>query len=396
MILKLHNITSALLLALATVMALVSCRSDEEVRIEPEQHPIAFASVTAAEEQETRASVPLARDFVVYAYKRVADGTEQEVIHGYTVKYKEGSANTSSDNTHGYYYVYDDQMLKYWDFGATEYHFWGASVSPDYEGGEVTFTGEKHNTLTIPDIPLRVGEPAPADDVLFSALTVRCPVSTDVVRMIFKRPYAIVRIQFYSSEPIDGEMTLTQITFSPDPYATSPLVNKVYGQGNVVVTYPSAIDNCAGKGQEAVTVESLAEPQEALLFDAVTLTPTLGISSNTAVTAPIDETEGFRLSDMAGASLKARPTRAGEVPGKKYYYYPLPMGELNPAFTMQANINGEMKTAVVPAAFMQWKPNFLYTYIFKITEAGKSLALFDVQIDPWQYGGTQEEKWRNW
>lgn len=74
------------------------------------------------------------------------------------------------------------------------------------------------------------------------------------------------------------------------------------------------------------------------------------------------------------------------------------MGEKNPAFIMSAHINGDMewKNAVVPATFMQWKPNYLYTYIFKITDASKKIELYDVKIDPWKYGGSQEEEWNNW
>lgn len=377
------------------VMTLSSCRGEEEVPIVDEQrHPIAFTSVTDDQEQLTRAASPLARDFMVYAYKKMGD-TEQEVIDGYTIWYRAGSASTSEENTHDYYYVGGNQALKFWDFGASMYHFWAVSaVSTDL----ATFSGTKHNTLTIPNVPLRVGEPGPDDDVLYSALLVRHPVSAEVVRLNFKRPYAKLRVQFYTTETLAAgdELNLSGITFSPDPSATSPLVNQVYSKGDVVVTYPTTLDDATGDAHETVTVKALDKPRPSLLFDAVKLTSELGVTSNTAVTAPIDDTEGFRLDDMPGTSLKAPATRAGEEPGRKYYYYPLPMGELNPAFTMQVSIDGEEKTATVPAAYMQWKPNFFYTYIFKITEAGKKIEFFDVKIDPWHYGGSQDEEWRNW
>lgn len=391
---KQRHIITTLLLALTMVVVLVSCRGEEVLPFEEEQHPIAFASVEAEQEQITRAETTLGHDFVVYGYKNVK-GEEQQVFNGYTVRYRAGSANTSEDNTHDYYYMADGQTLKYWDFGASEYHFWGVwSDNTDL----ATFSGEKHNTLTIHNVPLRVGEPAPADDVLYSSLTVRCPVSSNVVRLSFKRPYAKLRVQFYTSEPIESDkdnIAVSNISFAPDPAGTP--VNKVYGKGDVMVSYPLTTDNCSGKAQETVKVVNYSSPQDALLFDDVQLTPTLGISSNTAVTAPIDDTEGFRLDDMPGSSLMAA-TRAGEVAGRKYFYYPLPMGDLNPAFVMNVCINGdtEMKKAVVPAAYMQWKPNFFYTYIFKITEAGKKIEFYDVKIDPWHYGGSLEDEWKNW
>lgn len=393
---RLDNIFTTLFLGILTVVALLSCSGEEELRTEEALVPIGFAYATTETETVTRAKTTLGRDFQVYGYKNV-DGTDQSVFDGYTVKYSAGSANSSIDNTHDYSYVYDAQTIKYWDFAATEYHFWGLSAESSVHA---EFYGEKNNVLTIEDLKLHVGEPDP-QDVLFSGLCERRPVSADVVTLGFKKPFAKVRIQFYTTEPIstvDENVNITDITFSPDPLAEPPLVNKVYGKGNVVVTYPLT-GGCPGNARETVEVVNYSEPLDALLFEDVTLSPGLGVSSNTAVTAPIDDSEGFRLDNMPGISLKAAMTRAGEVPGKKYFYYPLPMGEKNPAFIMQAVINDDVaapKTAVVPATYMQWKPNYMYTYIFKITETGKKIEFFDVEIEPWKYGGSQEEEWVNW
>lgn len=387
-------------LGILMVVALASCSSsEEELRTEEKQVPIGFAFATAETETVTRASATLGRDFVVYGYKDVG-GNEQLVFNGYTVKYRLGSANTSEDNTHDYYYVYDNQTIKYWDFSAADYHFWAVSAQ---DGVTTTFTGEngKKNVLTMENLILHTGEPDP-QDVYYSTLCERRPVSTDVVTLRFKMPFAKVRIQFYTSEPISSvadNVNITNISFGPDPSAESPFVNKVYGKGDVKVTYPMAV-GCSGGAQETVMVENLSEARDALLFENVTLTKMLGTSSNTAVTAPVDESDGFRLDNMPGTPLKVSKTRAGEEPGKRYFYYPLPMGEKNPAFIMKANVDDDVdptpRTAVVPANFMQWKPNFMYTYIFKITEVGKKIEFVDVKIAPWKYGGSQEEEWKNW
>lgn len=371
---KILTIASALFLVLVLDAALVSCRGENELPIDDTQHPIAFASVAAEQEAVTRATT-LGKDFTVYGYKGMADGSNQTVFDGYTVHYTQGSANTSADNTHDYYYVGGSQTMKYWDFAATEYHFWGV-YAKDHDPALATFTGDEYNVLTISGVPLRVGEPDPADDVLFSALYERRPVSTDVVQLSFKRPYAKLRIMFYTTEKIENasdNIELTEITFAPDPSAADPLVNKVYGKGNVVVTYPLPTVSCDGKAQETISVKNLSEEKANLAFQDVTLTKDAGISSNTSVTAAVDDSD-------------------------HHYYYPLPMGEKNPAFTMTVCINGdtEQKTAVVPAVYMRWQANYLYTYIFKITEAGKKIEFYDVKIDPWKYGGSQEDEWRNW
>lgn len=397
-----HHIPATWFLALILGAALVSCAS-EDLGTDAALHAIALSSVEAEPEAADAPSAramakPLAHDFTVYGYKNVG-GQEQLVFNGYAVKYRQNTAGTSTDNTHDYFYVEGAQSIKYWDYAASEYHFWGMWQKEE-RANKASFSGDKNKFLTIPDVHLRTGEPAPEDDVLYSALAVRAPVSSEVVQLQFKRPYAKVRIQFYTTEPIESEadnIALTNITFSPDPDASDPLVNQVYGQGTVKVTYPLPTDACTGSGRETVEVQDLANPRSALTFDMVTLTSTLGISSNTAVTAPIDDSEGFELSDMPGQSLKVR-RKAGELPGRKYYYYPLPMGERNPAFTMSVCIDGsrELATAVVPATYMQWKPNYHYTYIFKITDAGKKIEFHDVLIDPWHYGGSQEEEWKNW
>ena len=377
-----------------TVMVLASCSGEEEILKEERQVPIGFDFVTEEAESVTRADVTLGRDFVVYGYKNVG-GNEQLVFNGYKVKYVAGSANTSEDNTHGYSYVdaANNQTIKYWDFAASEYHFWGLSAE---QGVAASFTA--NNVIEIANLSLRVGEPDP-QEVVYSGLCERRPVSADVVTLGFKIPYTKVRIQFYTNEPIQSpkdNVSITNISFGPDPDAVSPLVNKVYGKGKVQVTYPLTT-GCPGGAEETVEVVDYSEPRDALVFKDVTLTSELGISSNNAVTAPVDESDGFRLDNMPGASLKISATRAGDEP--KYFYYPLPMGDKNPAFIMSANIDDDVnlapKTAVVPANYMKWKPNFMYTYIFKITASGQ-IEFYDVKIDPWKYGGSQDVEWTNW
>ena len=364
-----------LLIALVSGVLFSSCVGDE-LRPDVGRQPIVFASVQNEQETVTRAATTLGHDFVVYGYKRLAN-EQQAVFDGYTIRYDAGSANSSVDNTHNYNYVWGEQTMKYWDFAASEYHFWGVWAAT---ADRARFSGDDSNVVTIPDVPLRVGEPAPEDDVLYSQLVVRSPVSAEVVRLAFNRPYAKVCIQFYTSDDIDSSgdnIELTGISLSPDPSAVAPQVNKVYGKGDVVVTYPLVMDDCGGDAHESVTVERLEMPQDALTFDAVTLTPQNGGSVSTAVTAPVSVPEAV---------------------GKKYFYYPLPMGEKNPNFILRLTINGdaEPKTAIVPAAFMHWKPNVLYSYIFKVSGLNKKVELYDVKVDPWHYGGSQEGVWKDW
>ena len=336
-------------LGLLMVVTLASCSGEEEIRQEEVQVPINFASIADETEAVTRANTTLGRDFVVYGYKN-AGGTEQTVFDGYQVHYLANSAGTSEDNTHDYTYVFGSQTLKYWDFSASEYNFWGAT------GGTFTNGGTE---LTISGLTLTTTEPTELP--LFSVLYHRSPVSTDVVQLRFKRPYAKVRVLFYtnqelSDKPFDN-IKISDITFGPE----SP--GQIVTGGNLKVKYPKN-----GEGPEVYSTTSTASADNLTFEGEVQLDHTHGTASNNAVTAV--------------------PTGGTE------YYYVVPNDNATP-FTLSARVDNEDKTAVVPANFMDWKPNFVYTYIFKIS-GGKYMEFYDVQIDPWQYGGSQEDEWQNW
>ena len=346
---KLHHILATLQLGLLMVVTLASCSGEEEIRQEEVQVPINFASIADETEAVTRANTTLGRNFVVYGYKN-AGGTEQTVFDGYKVNYLANSAGTSEDNTHNYYYVgIDNQTLKYWDFSASEYHFWGAT------GGTFNRDGTE---LTISNLEQSVSEPD-VTGKMFSSLYHRSPVTRDVVQLHFKRPYAKVRILFYCSDALDvGDVVeIGTSTFGPEA------TGKIITGATLKVMYAKS-----GDVKETYLTESTATSDK-LNFGGVALTHLVGTASNNAVLAkPTDGTE---------------------------YYYVVPYEYAEP-FILNTKVEGDPKTAVVPATLMQWKPNYVYTYIFKITEAGKKIEFYDVKIDPWKYGGSQNEEWKNW
>lgn len=333
---------------------------------------ISFSSIEAEVETATRADITLGRDFLVYGYKNV--GGQQTVFDGYTVKYASSSAGSTDDNSADYYYVHGDQTLKYWDYSASEYHFWAVSALPTSNIYE--FVDNNPSKLKINDLQLfGFSDDAsidPSTDVLFSELNVRCPVSSDVVTMRFRRPYAKVRIMFYLGEDHENDITLTNVTFGPDPAAVSPKVNTIYSRAALLVEYPYPLDACNGTAKEAVQVMAPETTQPSLTYNDVLLPQTgfgIGISSSTAIPA----TNGTE---------------------KNIYYYTLPMGNLNPSFIMSCISEGEQKTTVVPAQFMNWQPNYSYTYIFKFTETGP--VFVDARVEEWGAGGSASDTWTNW
>lgn len=352
-------------------LAIIACADDELAgNTQVSGVPIVFATGIQNEEnaamsnsRASRASeVPLMHEFVLYGYKGVSP---KIVFNGYTLTYHPNSAGTSEENSHDYSYVDPliNQYIKFWDFGASEYNFWG------YTGDKAHFQadggGHRDGTsLTIPDLTLSITEPD-VSQKLFSKLYHRSPVSSEVVRLQFMRPYAKVRLLFYTSEEQTGadQIALADITFGGGP-------GSITSSGTMTVNYPKA----GGTG-ETITVTAGTSPgstQDVLGFDNIILDATHGTASNNSVIAvPNGGTEW-------------------------YYALPLSTAATPVAFTLSLNIDGDPKTTVVPAAYMHWHPNTCYTYIFKITEAGKKIEFYDVKVDPWQYGGSQDDEWKNW
>jgi len=70
-----------------------------------------------------------------------------------------------------------------------------------------------------------------------------------------------------------------------------------------------------------------------------------------------------------------------EAPGGWYTVVP---NTSQGSYTLSVSINSATKTAVVPAEYMQWKPGYSYTYIFKITdEGGVEIGWVDYAVTPW-------------
>lgn len=341
---------------------MLSCRGRGEVEL-PQEEAIAFAYDLQDEQSAVhgvaprRASSPLCHDFTVWGYKTLPPDNVQLVFRGYDVTYVPGSAGSSTDNNYDYSYVdpSKNQSVKYWDFGATEYNFWAATLPNDPADPNAPTFSSDGTTLTIPGLVLTTSEP----DVAFSSLYHRSPVTNDVVRLEFKRPYAQVRVMFYSGETLeDGDVIeIGETTFGPEE------PSKIISAGTLKVTYSKS-----GAESETYSTDITTEGSK-LTFSGVNLTHTAGTSSSNAALA--------------------RPAV------DKEYYYVVPYQYSSP-FTLATSIDSDSKTATIPASYMHWLPNYVYTYIFKITEAGKKIEFYDVKIDPWKYGGSQDEEWKNW
>ena len=321
-------------ICLMAVGLLVACAKEEGGGVTPDDNtPIAFSTLST-EEQEvtTRATSALQKNFQVYGFKTAATYV-QTVFNNYTVAYADGSAGTSEDNSHNYYYIgaAQGQTIKYWDLSAEKYQFFAFCPK---EAATVTTLSDGETMavkMSIPD--------ASTSECLYTELkTVEKSDYRKVVQMVFLRPIAQVRYRFVISDGVDkNSVKIEESSFAP---ANSE--EKIYTGGEVTVTHS-------------------------------TTGTTLAINGTTVLNA-------FTKHDTEGN-----------------YYSVLPVGSTPyGAFTLRAMISGVHKEAAVPSEYMQWKPNRRYTYVFQIIDNSMTIVFVDMVEDDWIYGGYTQDEQYHW
>ena len=333
----LMRFAGVLLLSAWTMLAVVSCGSsggddpDSPTPNKPDT-PIAFFAFQQDEQTITRAG-GLEEEgittFIVYGYKNMeysvgsyAYGDPQTVFPGYTVNWVENSAYTTTSNTDGWEYVNQQQTIKYWDWSANAYRFFGytggTAGGNDTTGPKtLSFTADATNTDAAPyfsTLWFSTGNPTYYSDRQFGK----------PVKLVFTKPFVKVRIMFISADPDNvplDQMTLTNISFMPKAASSEPKpVDAVIERaGTVTVSYPLT-------GTEIRESVSITEVTEAKSLDALT---------------------------------------------EYDVWYTLLPATNQGAYTLSVKVNGsEVRQVSVPAEYMDWLPGYEYTYVFKLFEEG--------------------------
>lgn len=369
---------------MAAVMT-VGCgsASEDEVLPLPQQpgseSPITISGNLSEEGTVTRATglETYYKNFKVWAFKNLTGTATQIVMDEYNVNWVANTAHTSTSNTNDWEYVNQqdlggtEQSIKYWDFSALAYRFFGVAGSTEtnvptgkyvYEPGtsdptayEVTYKSDAENESTIP---------------YYSRLSyVESDGYGKPVQLEFIKPLSKVRFIFIFEEP--DKAAETELT-NPDFRPTNG--NTIKMKGKVKITY-----NLTGTtNRESFSADAEAEGITALTKDYYTSVSTTTMNPDTeneqeVVTSP------YLNADSSESAL-----------GKVYTVLPTPNGQ--GSYTMTVKVNGDPKTAVVPADFMVWQPGYLYTYIFKIHVDG-SVTIDNVQsaFTQWQYHSLIED-----
>lgn len=315
--------------------------------------------------------------------------TSTKVFDNYVVEWAANSAGTTEDNTDDWKYVGVDkrpdktisgQTIKYWDNSAGQYDFIAYSI-----GDNTLVTGENPTVSSGSVYGSLIATPTTTEPKSFSIKVAdvndlkECYI-TDVVtvergdygkpvNLVFKNLSAKVRMAFYETVP---GYTVSDIKFYEDSstslgtlsdeteyknatlYASTSVLPTA---GTIDVTYPkvgTTYSNNLDYNKVFVTVSASSTDSKINLG-------TINYSSNSVLATTAKE------ACMAGNSYDSYYT----------HIFPNPNGQ---ALTLRVDykltstdgsdevINVYGATAVIPATYTQWQPNYAYTYIFKISD----------------------------
>lgn len=408
------------LLAMA-LAAMVSCTSDDfvgdqAVRESNENAAISFGfdvpTVTRA--SGAGAATALSNQFVVYGEKsETTDGAAPAagklVFQNYKVAYTASTAYTTQSNTKNWEYVgqnwtdeehanittstTDVQTIKYWDYSATNYVFTAVSALPaDIQNGRVKITKitnaassdneayDKGYTITLAKSGSAGSYVYPTFNKIF--LSDRQVISSDGagtdreainkyggnVTLTFRNMLSQVRAGVYETIPGydvteikfyvgSGQSTLATKTVSSETKnafgALAPNTTVNDFEGSLKVTYYNS-GTLINQPKVAINSGSTAAKTDLVLgtnLSTISTSSPLGIVSNNPTwdTANGDYTEVLpQIDNTTNLKLKV-----------DYKLYNSVSGEV---------IEVKGATAEVPGKYLAWKPNFKYTYLFKISD----------------------------
>ena len=409
-----------LILATALV-AMAACTSDEFVGEKSLQEangeaPISFNFdvPTATRAAGHEAATKLNNQFIVYAEKNEASATAPAdgnlVFPNYAVKYVDNTAYSTTSNTKDWEYVglqhtaeaaanikmggtaatADLQTIKYWDYAASNYVFTAVSAKPaDIETGRVVINKLTSGT-TVYDKGYEVTLAKDASDNYPSLADLyfadRQPVAQGTgkdrtatnayggnVTFTFRNSLTQVRAGIYETIP-GYQVTAIKFYVTGDVEAKNgstsafgviaPNIGGNNYEGTITVTYYNATDATV-ENHPKLSFSGTKNTDLILGTNPSTVSVTTPLG--TSATAPTWDTNG-------GTYTPVLP----QIDNTEKMQLKVDYTLYNEKTKETINITG--KTAEVPAEYLRWKPNFKYTYLFKITDNDLYPITFDAVV----------------
>ncbi len=368
-------------------------------------------AVTRAPKTGSDAATLLANNFVVFGYKTVS-ASEQTVFDNYQVNYVANTANKTESNSANWEYVgYKnlpfgttttsggalntngvaknasgsstnvEQSIKYWDFSASQYDFFAYSLGAgEPDDGDADSDPQyakasklSNSTYTLEGNATQLGACYISNKNTLTSLS----TSTTEVDLEFRSFLSKVQLGFY--EIIPG-YSVKEVKFHPSAAGDASTTPSLYAASEVL---PNG-------GKYTITFNSEGKPQLALAASDPTPTKISKIDFSSTLT-------NYAAADYkeASASYLGRASNAATLTDI-INVLPNPTNtnalNLKMDFTLVSRdgtgetINMTGATAVIPAAYAQWKPNYKYTYLFKISDntnaqSGSITGLCPITLD---------------
>lgn len=354
-------------------------------------------AITRADLYGSDAAAKLGNKFVVYGTKH--DASEEKdashdvvVFNNYQVGWTANTAGTTASNSSDWDYVTlpsyttpasggtSSQAIKYWDYSNVSYTFYAFSSS------DISYPADGSDKVSISKIPsdgtsvynkgydVSVAPTANLNNLFFSD---RVPVTKanydKTVNFTFRNIGAKVRVGFY--ETIHGYSVKID-KFYIDDANSAPVIAFSPMNDNKADGFYASLQNVKRDATQALKVT---------YYDATTATQVINRPKMTNPSEGYDYYlklgDGSQIINKTLATSAATPTWVAGVAGDNYYIPVFPFEDnTNPMllkldFTMYPEDNSadvihvRGARAIVPVKYVQWKSNFAYTYIFKISDA---------------------------
>lgn len=405
----------------SAILALASCADNSYLGDQEEKTsaggPISFGFdlPTPTRASGADAATALSNQFIVYGEKNETNGDAPSagnlVFQNYKVAYTASTANTTTSNTNNWEYVglswtaaekdnittstTDAQTIKFWDDAATSYTFTAISALPDdISNGRVKITKTisgtnqyaKGYSLTLAKTTESGNDTYPDLTHLYFAdrnnIAKGGGYNHNVVTMNFRNVlshvrvgiyetipgYRISAITFYNQEstPVEYQKSSTSAFGAVCPNYTSNFV------GTLTVTYGD--DNSGHMNEPIVSANGTGTAATDLILGTNFRSLTVGSTEPATDAKFLGEDATNATYDTDGGTYTAvMPQTAGSNLKLKVNY------TLYNTITKETiNITG--KTAEVPAEYLNWKANYKYTYLFKITDDDLNPITFDAAV----------------
>ena len=348
-------------IAILALLIVCGCAHDELTETPPTpQDEIVFAAtpgkVTRAGESSLAKYI---ENFRIYGVK-----SDKLVFDNYVLWYDEEATQSNSSNWE--YVGYDPvdnklQTIKYWDFSAFPYSFWAIAGA---ERGE--FVDIDESTGDVKTFSTYLTEENGEIPMLYYTKPTYIPTKerfSEPVTFEFIGAHSRIRFAFYETVPGYAVKDVKFHIGSETTQYTDCTVNGSFNTvGNLLLTYTN--------GATSDVVCDITPTEQATHHAFGSLNYTTAASGKLALSGG---------SNYLGV-LSSAPTYAGNQATPGYYTNILPNEDNATPLSIKVDyvleslddsgqeIEITEATAVVPAQFCQWRSNYSYTYLFKITD----------------------------